>query len=820
MKRDVQAFAETVAEAGLTLDVAAVSMPVSTETPTSTREVLAGRWEILGLIGTGGMGTVYRAHDRELEEVVALKVMRPEVLSPTALERFRREVKLARRVSHKNVARVFDFAEHAGRRFFTMELVEGESLRTRLDRRGALSVARTAEIGITVARALTAAHEVDVIHRDLKPDNVLVGRDDRIAITDFGIAASLDAAAKGHITQAFLGTPHYMAPEQVDGKRPIDARTDLYALGALLYELLTGKPPFSGETAIAVAVSRLMEPPPDPRALRPEVPEALANVILKCMARDPDARFASASEVERALVGIDTKDARSTMMPTSAAPSQSHTTGSNLTAPTPGASRVVRIAVLPLTLWGGEASRDDAYLAEGLTDDLIDALSTVPSLRVTARGLVQRHAGRRDLDFRAVGTELSVQALVDGSVRRLADGIVELKIRLIGVQDGIQLWARRFRVKSGELLEMNDEVTTAITQAVLVQAYAGDRRLTDPVAVELYLRARSRYRDFGMDSARDATELFEQALERAPDEPMLVAGYALALARLAFFNVDMVPKCEAVCQQALRLAPDLGEAHLALAAIAFQQGNFEQAYVTIHAALSRAPTLAEAHLLLGRILVETGPADAALRTLDFAIEIDPTSQIALRERARLHALLGRWQEAVVSLEGAAANPFDAASRTVARMRFALWRGDVEALRELRTEMTGAPAVLGGLAPVFIRFVDLVLAAEETKTPLDDAQAVGLFNMQPGRGSARRSSFMLQLAVEAHARFGVLEASLSYLERSVDAGLTDLVWMDLCPALDVVRDSARFRAARAIVAERTAPVRDRAALAALPRSRKT
>jgi serine/threonine-protein kinase len=229
MSRDdkAKAFADTVAtDSGLTL-AHEVMAAAAVTTDLGAREVLAGRWEIRGLIGSGGMGTVYRARDRELDEDVALKVLRAEVLSPADLDRFRREVKLSRKVTHKNVARVFELAEHDGRRFFTMEIVEGESLRGRLERSGRLPFEAVIGIGIAVCRGLAAAHDEGVIHRDLKPDNVLISNTGRIAITDFGIASSLEREAGGEAS-AFVGTPHYMAPEQVDGSRSIDARADIY----------------------------------------------------------------------------------------------------------------------------------------------------------------------------------------------------------------------------------------------------------------------------------------------------------------------------------------------------------------------------------------------------------------------------------------------------------------------------------------------------------------------------------------------------------------------------------------------------------------
>ncbi|HVY49887.1 MAG TPA: serine/threonine-protein kinase, partial [Minicystis sp.] len=267
--------------------------------------VVAGRYEILGMLGVGGMGTVYRARDRELDEVVALKALRRELVdAPGMLERFRREVKLARRVTHPNVARVFDIGEHDGEKFLTMEYVDGESLAGLLAREGALSVARGVELAVAVCAGLGAAHHAGVVHRDLKPDNVLLSKSGRVVVTDFGIARAVMDGGAGQTAGGLVGTPAYMAPEQVEGAADVDARADVYALGAMLFELFTGARPWIGDAPIAVAAARLVHPPPDPRAKKPDLPTPLARAILRCMARRREERFASVAEVAAELASL------------------------------------------------------------------------------------------------------------------------------------------------------------------------------------------------------------------------------------------------------------------------------------------------------------------------------------------------------------------------------------------------------------------------------------------------------------------------------------------------------------------------------------
>jgi len=262
-------------------------------------ERFAGRYALEALIGQGGMGRVYRARDVLVGDVVALKTLELGKDPGTdAVERFRREVRLARRISHPNVARMHDLGEHAGQHYLTMEYVDGVDLRTLIAREGPLAPARATRIALAVCEGLAAAHAAGVMHRDLKPANVLVEKGGRVVLTDFGIARALvDEAAQR--TQGTAGTPMYMAPEQLSGGE-LGPRADLYAVGLMLYEMLTAAMPFSGDSPIAVAFARLRQPPPDPRA-KLAVPDALAELVLRCLAREPEQRPEGAPQLAQAL---------------------------------------------------------------------------------------------------------------------------------------------------------------------------------------------------------------------------------------------------------------------------------------------------------------------------------------------------------------------------------------------------------------------------------------------------------------------------------------------------------------------------------------
>lgn len=750
--------------------------------------LLGGRFQIAGLVGSGGMGTVYRARDRELDEDVALKMLKGRKVGLDALERFRREVKLARKVTHKNVARVFEFGEHEGRRFFTMELIEGESLRSRLTRARVLTCRDAIDIGRAICDGLGAAHDVGVVHRDLKPDNVLISKAGRVAITDFGIAVPFDADG-GKVTTAFIGTPDYMAPEQVDGSMTPDARTDVYAFGAMMFELVTGRVPFDGPTAIAVAAARLMREPPRVRDLASEVPEALADIIHRCLSRNPDDRYRTAAELQAALEGAAQAHGwHGVSSPMSIPPmsqQQRPTTGGRLT-----------LAVLPFSEGGLEGVE---YLASGLTEDLIDSLATSRAIRVIA------HAASRTAeqqDPRAIARDLGVDLVVYGALRKLGGDELGITVRMVGVADGIQIWSQRFQAMPADFLKVNDEIARAVLRAVPGSTAPKETELGDPIAIDLYLRARSRYRDFWYESSADAEQLYARALEHAPNSPLLVAGRALVLARCAFFDSSKLPEARAAAKLGVELAPELGEANVAAGAVALQEGLVVPAYRFATTAIARAPSLHEAHLLMGRILSETGPLLEAERAFRTAIELDPRTVNSARELSRVHALLGRWDLVDRSLD-AMGNGMDAVSRAIVKMRFSLWTRRRMNFEGIRDELRSMRPVVQKSAPGFMSFLDSLVEA----TP--DAGGITKFiqTVLETAGSARRALFFNQLAAEAYASVGQLDLAFGMLQRANEFELVDLMWFDHCPAIDALREDPRFAVERQKVLARVQGVLD-------------
>ena len=740
--------------------------------------VLAGRYEVLALLGVGGMGAVYRARDLELDELVALKMLRRELVAvPGILERFRQEVKLARKVTSPHVARTFDIGEHEGEKFLTMELVDGESLADEIERAGAMPVARVAAIAADVCNGLAAAHAASVVHRDLKPENVLLGRDGSIKITDFGIAT---AQADVRSTHGISGTPAYMAPEQVTADAKIDARADIYAFGLMLYEMLTGEIPWKGDSAFAVASARLLAGPPDVRALRPDVPTALAELVLRCMAKDRNERPGDA----RDLVETLTRLARASEPP---APPLAQPATPLLARP----AHVKTIAVLPLRNRG---AADDDYLADGLTDDLIDSLSMVRGLRVCSRGAVMRFKGDGG-DPREIGRALGVNVFVDGSVRRESE-LLRVSVRLVSVDDAFQLWAKRFDRPASDLLAVSDEVAHAIAGALDVEAAHKPAAARDPAVVDLYLRARHAYFTFGVAGTERAVALFEQALVIAPDDPLILAGAALAQMAFITMHPDMgqgFRKAVTVAERAVAIAPELADGHIALANLRLHDGRDTEAVHEALLAMAAAPSNAEAHCLLGRFYAESGSTAKAVAQLEIAQSLDPRLDLAIAEHARVHALLGEWELAEARLDlmlrNAADSPFVYWGNL---FRFRMWERNPTKDARLIAAANASPGSQKGSIAGLLRLIE-GRDASAYEAELDRWLVLP--------NSKRRHAFFAQLKAEMAAFKGLAEPCLQAILAADELGLTDVLWIDRCPLFDFVRADPRFAEARAHIAAR-------------------
>ncbi|MFO0592623.1 MAG: protein kinase [Polyangiaceae bacterium] len=746
----------------------------------SGRRVVAGRYEVLGLLGAGGMGNVYRALDRELDEVVALKMLRPEIASnAAALARFRSEVKLARRVTHPSVARVFDIGDEGGERYLTMELIDGEPLGTTIARAGRLGAARAIEIACAVCAGLGAAHSAGVIHRDLKPDNILLARDGRVVVTDFGIARAAGADVKS--TGAIVGTPAYMAPEQVEGK-PVDARADLYALGAVLFEMLTGEAPWVGDNAFTVAAARLLHPPPNPRAKRPDLPPDLAAIVVRALGRKAEERFASAADVAAALSRVEVRRA----VPSAAPPPPSRPASPPLIGtPVPACKK--QVAVLPFRNAGAP---EHDHLAEGLTEELIDLLSMAGDLRVRSRGTVMRYRGG-ERDPREIGRELGVPVVVDGSVRK-AGGSVRVAVRLVSVADGVQIWHRRWDRPEADIFAVSDEAARAIAAALAVEIKAPARAAPSSAeAIDVYLRARALYFRFFQDTHGESLKLFEEALSLAPDDPRIIAGYAMAICRLPFRSDEVVQRASIAAERAVDRAPNLAEAHVAQAIVLHHQSRRPEAVTSLARALRLSRFSAEAHDTMGRLLAETTLQEPARKHLEAALTLEPEMELARLQLARLHYLEGRAEMAWTVIHS---SPTGGDATLPLEARIALWSRDIEKARVLVQDPRMENAGRYSLARILLEF--MVEGADPfTRAPSGTDR------------SSRFRAFLTQLGAECAAYARDDERTLVCLEDAVKEGVFDVAWADGCPLFEPLRQTPRFRAVREAFAATAKKIED-------------
>jgi len=756
--------------------------PVAPGIELAVGQDFAGRYDVEALIGRGGMGAVYRVRDRALGELVALKLL--TLASKRAVERFRREVRLARRVTHPNVARIHDFGEVGEVRYLTMEYVEGRSLDEVLEEEGSLEPRRAAEIARDVAAGLEAAHGANVLHRDLKPANVLVATDGRVLLTDFGIASAIESDVKTRETGMLLGTPHYMSPEQVSG-RPADARSDLYAFGLILFELLTGKLPFEGDTPIAIAAARLHQDPTDPRSLTP-VPEPLAHLVLSCITRAADRRpdnMASVGRVLDAFLGRTGDE-------------QSASLSQSLYAPIVSVEQT--IAVLPFAYRG---SSEHDYLGDALAEELVDVLSRTRGLRVLAIGATRRFAD--DRDPAAIAAELEVDCVVDGTVQ-LSGSRVRITARLIESGTAVQQWNDRFEGSVEVVLALQESMGRRIAEALRLEVDAVAHGRTAPrEAIELYLRARRLLRKGMFVRAEDAIALLDRCIELAPGFAPGLVAHAIASVRAWWgieFDVGNQRKERAMKSVALALerAPDLAETHVASAMIDSQMGRYREAAQSLAHALAIAPTLAEAQQYLGELQGEAGRLKEARERLELTLSLDPSLIICHAALARIAIMAGddegfaRHARALEESEIYDAIPF-----LVARFRWSLYRADeaktratLESLERLDTPSSAQMVALGKIA-----------------IGEGDLQAVlaRLVTIDEWMANPRFTALVLQLSTEVFCAANELDEAARALEIASHGVLVDIVWIDRCPVLEPLRGRPEFAAARDRVKKRAAEV---------------
>jgi serine/threonine-protein kinase len=604
------------------------------------RSALGTRYLIERELGRGGMATVYLARDQKHGRPVAVKVLRPELASSIGPERFLREIQMAARLTHPHILPLHDSGEVEGLLYYVMPYIEGESLRDHLQREHRVDLDQALELGREVADALDYAHQHGVVHRDIKPENILIANGHAV-VADFGIARAVSSGAE-LLTEAgsAVGTPMYMSPEQVEGDPDLDGRSDIYSLGCVLFEALTGVPPFQGRSAQAILVRRLTESPPALRTLNPEIPAAVEAAVARALSREPADRFATAAGLSSAL----TDAARRGGAPGAAA---------LVSGPQPVAE--ASVAVLPFLNLSSDPENE--YFSDGMTDEIINALAQIPGLRVPARTSCFIFKGK-NVDARQIGERLKVRTLLEGSLRKAGDRI-RLTVQLINTADGYHLWSHTYERTLADVFALQDELTRAIVSE-LTSRMVG--RASDPVvrvasevteAYTLYLQGCYFRSKQTVEGFQTAVDYFRRATECDPEYAMSYAQMAYCHALLGFDTFGTVPpreampRAQAAVTRALELDPLLPEAHGARAVIAtLYDWDWNLAEQEFERALSLGARSSAFHIWHAVFLIAMGRFDESLRVATSALSLDPLHLALHLTLGRSHLFARRYEEAL------------------------------------------------------------------------------------------------------------------------------------------------------------------------------
>jgi eukaryotic-like serine/threonine-protein kinase len=630
--------------------------------PTPSIGQILGHYRLVEQIGAGGMGVVYRARDEQLDRDVALKMLPADTLADEATRtRFRKEAMVLAKLDHPNIATIHEFGSQSGVDFLVTAYVAGITLDTKLDS-GALPDADVISLGIQLAQGLAAAHEQGVIHRDLKPGNLRLTPDGRLKILDFGLARLIERESDIALTaslsesQEVTGTLPYMAPEQLRGQKA-DVRTDIWAAGAVLYEMATGERPFKERIAPALAADIIHKAPPAPRSLKADISPGLEAIIRRCLEKGPGKRYQSATELAIDLQRLRTSSSGVTSLATAKFPLGWRrgviATGGAvfcilalLFALNAGGwrkrllrgiapARVESLAVLPLQNLSRDPEQD--YFADGMTEELTTELAQIGGLRVISRTSTMRYKGTQKA-LADVAKELSVDAVIEGSVERSGDE-VRISAQLINARTDSHLWARSYRRNLRDILAMQSEVARAIAGEIRVQltpqeqARLGRQRAVNPAAYEAYLQGRYDWNFHTSDQLQKAIAEYQRAIQLDPSYALAYVGlseaYHILPVNADAASQEVLPKAKDAALKALELDPQLSDGH---AALAFVLGQYDWDWAGAEKEYKRAielsPNNSIARAYYSRMLTFLGRHSEAIAEAERARELDPMSTLA------------------------------------------------------------------------------------------------------------------------------------------------------------------------------------------------